>query len=78
VDIANRIAEVLAPHLGGVSADAISQHLCARAGLVEGAPIDPAARDSLREELRIGLVPFVGAPLADELARVCVPADEDP
>lgn len=33
---ADRIAEVLAPHLGASTADAVARHLCARHGVADG------------------------------------------
>ena len=68
--IANRIAEVLGPHLGAQTADAVARHLCAKHG-VDREGVDLAAIASLQETIRKGLIPFVGPALAEELARRC-------
>lgn len=70
MDLALRITEVLAPHLGHNTADAVARHLCAKHGIGEG-PIDPSAAQSLEETIRRGLVAFVGSDRAAELAREC-------
>ena len=66
---ADRIAEVLAPHLGGTTADAVARHLCARHGVADGSA-DRGALDALREDVRRGLVAFVGLEQANQLAEV--------
>ena len=68
--IANRIAEVLGPHLGDQTADAVARHLCARHG-IEDEAVDLAGLASLQDTIRKGLIPFVGPALAEELARRC-------
>ncbi len=70
MDLPTRIAEVLTPHLGANTADAVARHLCAKHGVGE-APADPAVIDALRETIRRGLVAFVGSERAAELARLC-------
>ena len=70
MDLPTRIAEVLTPHLGANTADAVARHLCARHGLGEG-PFDPAALQALEDTIRQGLVSFVGPARAAELARQC-------
>jgi hypothetical protein len=70
VAIANRIAEVLSPHLGSQTADAVARHLCARHG-IEDEAVDLVAVASLQEAIRKGLIPFVGPAVAEELARRC-------
>jgi hypothetical protein len=66
----DRIAAVLAPHLGEHSADAVARHLCAKYDVHPG--LDAARLAELREFLRRGLVVFVGAEAADRLAEECV------
>ena len=64
------IARVLSPHLGAVTADVVARHLCAKHHVGEG-PIDPEKARALQETIRRGLVAFVGADRAAELARLC-------
>ncbi|PYQ50236.1 MAG: hypothetical protein DMF78_16255 [Acidobacteria bacterium] len=70
MDLPTRIAEVLTPHLGANTADAVARHLCAKHGVGDG-PVDPATVEALRETIRRGLVAFVGSERAMELARLC-------
>jgi hypothetical protein len=70
MDVPTRIAQVLTPHLGANTADAVARHLCAKHGVGE-APVDPAVLSALKETIRRGLVAFVGAQRADELAELC-------
>jgi len=70
MDLPGRIARVLTPDLGANTADAVARHLCAKHGVGDG-PLDPAAVRALEETIRRGLVAFVGAPRAAELARLC-------
>jgi len=70
MDFPTRIAQVLTPHLGANTADAVARHLCAKHGVGEG-PVDPTVLSALRETIRRGLVAFVGAQRADELAELC-------
>lgn len=74
MDVPARIAQVLTPHLGANTADAVARHLCAKHGVGEG-PVDPAVLDALQETIRRGLVAFVGAQRASELARLCLRGD---
>jgi hypothetical protein len=67
---ADRIAAVLAPHLGAHSADAVARHMCAKHGIGEGST--GAALHEFQEFLRRGLVAFVGADRATTLAEECV------
>jgi hypothetical protein len=67
---AARIAAVLSPHLGANSAESVAQHVCAKYGIEVGLQADKAAE--LREFLRRGLVAFVGASAAADLAERCV------
>jgi len=64
------IARVLSPHLGAATADAVAHHLCAKHEVGEG-PVDPEKARALQETIRRGLVAFVGAERAAELARLC-------
>ncbi|HZM50310.1 MAG TPA: hypothetical protein VFE68_07460 [Vicinamibacteria bacterium] len=70
MDVPTRIAQVLTPHLGANTADAVARHLCAKHGVGEG-PVDATAQTALKETIRRGLVAFVGAQQADELADLC-------
>ena len=70
MSLAERITDVLAPHLGRNTADAVARHLCAKHGIGDG-PLDAAQAVSLQETLRRGLVAFVGAERAAELAALC-------
>ena len=71
MDVPTRIAQVLTPHLGANTADAVARHLCAKHSVVGEGPVDPAVLTALQETIRRGLVAFVGAERADELARLC-------
>ena len=70
MDLPGRITEVLTPHLGANTADAVARHLCAKHGVTDG-PIDPAKALMLQDTIRRGLVAFVGAERADRLAALC-------
>ena len=70
MDVPTRISQVLTPHLGANTADAVARHLCAKHGVGEG-PIDPGVATALQETIRRGLVAFVGADRAKELAGLC-------
>jgi len=65
-----RIAEVLTPHLGPLSADAVARHVCAKYGVTD--EVDPGTLDALRDFLQRGLVAFVGPEKARTLAEDCV------
>lgn len=67
---AERIAAVLTPDLGALTADSVARHLCAKHQVGEG-PIDPEKARKLQETIRRGLVAFVGPDRAAELARQC-------
>jgi hypothetical protein len=69
--LADHIARILSPHMGSHTADSVARHLCAKHGVGEG-PVTPAVLARLRDTLRLGLVAFVGAQRADELARECL------
>lgn len=68
--LAERMTEVLSPHLGANTADSVARHLCAKHGVGEG-PIDPDTMRTLRDTIRRGLVAFVGPDMAEDLARRC-------
>jgi gamma-glutamylcysteine synthetase len=68
--LSDRIAAVLAPHLGPLSADAVSRHLCAKFGVQDTVDADKIA--ALRDFLQRGLVAYVGAEMARTLAAECV------
>ena len=74
MDVPARIAQVLTPHLGANTADAVARHLCAKHGVGDG-PVDPAVLAALQQTIRRGLVAFVGAQRADELAELCFRGD---
>jgi len=70
MELTERIAAVLAPALGATTADIVARHLCAKHGIAEGA-MEPERVARLREEIRRGLVNFVGAEEASVLAARC-------
>lgn len=65
-----KIAAVLAPHLGEHSADAVARHICAKYDIDADAAPEQLAQ--LRDFLRRGLVVYVGAEEAQSLAERCV------
>lgn len=68
-----KIAAVLAPHLGVHSADVVARHVCAKYGITEASDApDAKTREQLREFLRRGLVAYVGAATAAALAGECL------
>jgi hypothetical protein len=66
-----RIAAILTPDLGAMTADSVARHLCAKYEVGDG-PIDAEKARRLQETIRKGLVAFVGPARAAELARQCV------
>jgi hypothetical protein len=68
--LAEKVASVLAPHLGAHSADAVAHHICAKYAIDEEA--DREKLENLREFLRRGLVAYVGAEKAQEIAGQCI------
>lgn len=70
MDLAEQITEVLAPDLGHNTADSVARHLCAKHEVAEG-PLDSAKVLLLQDTIRRGLVAFVGAARAQELAARC-------
>ena len=71
MNLPERIAAILAPALGSMTADSVARHLCAKHQVGEG-PIDPETARKLQETIRRGLVAFVGPERAAELARECL------
>ena len=71
MNLPERIAGILAPDLGSMTADSVARHLCAKHQVGEG-PIDPEKARELQETIRRGLVAFVGPDRAAELARQCL------
>jgi hypothetical protein len=65
----DKIAALLAPHLGAQSADVVARHICAKYGIEEGATAQQIAQ--LTDFLRRGLVAYVGTQKAAELAQEC-------
>lgn len=70
MSVPDRIAAVLAPHLGAHSADAVARHMCAKHGI--GDSVSAEQIHEFQEFLRRGLVAFVGAERAASLAEECV------
>jgi hypothetical protein len=68
--VPDRIAAVLAPHLGAHSADAVARHMCAKHDI--GDSVSPDQLEEFQEFLRRGLVAFVGNERASSLAEECV------
>jgi hypothetical protein len=71
VDLPSRIATILGPHLGAITADTVARHLCAKHEIAAEGPLDPSRSEQLYETLRRGLVAFVGAEKARALADQC-------
>jgi hypothetical protein len=71
MNLAEHISTILTPHMGAHTADSVARHLCAKHGVGEG-PIPPETLVRLQDTLRQGLVAFVGAERADQLARECL------
>jgi len=73
VPVSERIAFVLAPHLGAHTADVVARHVCAKYGLSDASDApDAETHEQLREFLRRGLVAYVGAANAEALAAECM------
>ncbi len=64
-----RIAVVLAPHLGEQSADTVARHVCAKYAVEENASAEQIGQ--VVDFLRRGLVAYVGADKAKDLAAEC-------
>ena len=71
MELPDRIANILAPHLGAITADSVARHLCAKHEIGDG-DVEPSRSELLRETLRRGLVAFVGAETARSLADECL------
>ena len=72
--LSEKIAFVLAPHLGAHTADVVARHVLAKYGLSDATDVsDAEIRQQLREFLRRGLVAYVGAANAEGLAAECLP-----
>jgi len=69
MSLPERIATILAPHLGELSADTVARHVCAKYELSDSA--SPQQMEQLTEFLRRGLVAYVGADKAKELSAEC-------
>jgi len=69
MSLSEKIAGVLAPHLGAQSADVVARHICAKFGVDDAASIQQM--EQLTEFLRRGLVAYVGNEKAKELATQC-------
>lgn len=67
--VSERMAAILAPHLGAQSADVVSRHLCAKYGVEDTVSADQLSQ--LVDFLRRGLVAYVGTEKARELAEAC-------
>jgi hypothetical protein len=68
--LADRITDVLTPHMGAFSADAAARHVCAK--LQIGDTPDEQQLKRLYDYLRQGLVAYVGPERAEVLAAECV------
>jgi hypothetical protein len=77
MSLSDHITEILRPHMGEHTADSVARHLCAKHGVGDG-PISAETLAQLHETLRRGLVAFVGAPRAEELARQCLSTARSP
>ncbi len=73
VDLAKRITDILSPHLGAMTADAVARHLLAKHELLGAEAVAEPKASELRETIRKGLVAFVGAERAAALAADCLP-----
>jgi hypothetical protein len=67
--VSERMAAILAPHLGAQSADVVSRHLCAKYGVEDTVSTEQLSH--LVDFLRRGLVAYVGTDKARELAEAC-------
>jgi hypothetical protein len=69
--LAGKMASVLAPHMGALSADAFARHICAKYAIDDADEADEADRreklEELRDFLRRGLVAYLGAEKAQEV-----------
>jgi hypothetical protein len=67
LSLQDRITSTLSPELGPYTADVVARHLCAKFSVADEEK-DPARLAELREFLRRGLVAYVGAERAEQLA----------
>jgi hypothetical protein len=72
LSLVERITSTLSPELGAHTADAVARHLCAKYGVAEQDQVEPEKLELLREFLRRGLVAYVGADRADQLAAEAI------
>jgi len=70
------MANILTPHLGAHTADAVARHICAKYAIDEEA--DPDKLELLREFLRRGLVAYVGPETAQDIADRCIDNNAEP
>jgi hypothetical protein len=75
MSLADRITDILTPHMGGHTADSVARHLCAKHGVGED-PVPAEKLAQLHDTLRRGLVAFVGPEQADLLARECLKGEK--
>lgn len=71
-----RMATVLATELGENTADVVCRHVCAKFGAEDGC--ESAVLQQVGDFLRRGLVAYVGADRARELADLCLEAAARP
>ena len=71
MELPERIANILAPHLGAITADSVARHLCAKHEIGQD-DVESPRSELLRETLRRGLVAFVGTEKARSLADECL------
>lgn len=71
-----RMATVLAPELGENTADVVCRHVCAKFGAEDGC--EATVLQQVGDFLRRGLVAYVGADRARELADLCLEAAARP
>jgi hypothetical protein len=76
VNVAERIAETLSPHLGAHTADVVARHLCAKYEVGEDAT--PEELQRLQEFLRRGLVAYLGTETAQQVAADCLSRLQEP
>lgn len=70
--LSDRIADVLSPHMGQATARAVALHVCAKFGANGEAELAAEERTKLGDFLRRGLVAYVGADKAAQLAAACM------
>jgi len=71
MELATHITRILSPHLGEHTADSVARHLCAKHDVGEG-PLTADKARQLQDVIRRGLVAFVGAEKAEQLAQSCM------